>query len=255
MNRLFASLLIAALALGRTGPATASEGGRDGEDPIVTEVNRIALAITMNQIFFTPSQFIFLSPGGAFGMAPDDVEMVEEPGGGGLFAKLFEANKRRVFEELARQNFLNKIGRAYRIGDMVFVDSMFYDGELGDEATAEGLEALAFILGGGLFALGPARNPFDTLLEQQIIAMLFFMRASGGTRVVYTLEPTLSEAYGIDGAKVGAVVHYPPALLAFVAALITGQAEFLGDVWQIGDKVVVSAPLHEVFDIEEEARE
>lgn len=245
MKRLLASLVIAAVAVARPGPAQASEGGRD---PVELAVSRIALSLTMSQILFTPTQIILLAGGGAYGVVPGDVERIEEPSGGGLFAKLFEANRRKVFAELARKNFLNKVGRAYKIGNMVFIDSMFFDSEFDDEVTAAGREALRQILGGGTFALGQLRDPFEALLQQQILAMMFFMRATQGMRIVYRLDPKMGEAGGIEGAQAGAALRHPLAFLAFFAAVASGEARPIGDVWQIGDKVVISAPLDEVFD-------
>ena len=173
MKRLFASLLIAVVAAAQPGPATAR-----GEDriPTVADVNRMALVLTMNQIFFAPDQLILLAGGGAYGAATDDVERIDEPQGDGLFAQLFEANKIRVFEALARKNFVDYIGRAYRIGDLVFVDTMFF-GAVPDVWESEaGLEALAAVLGGGVFAFGPDRFSIEAFLQPDIFGMMFFMR-------------------------------------------------------------------------------
>ena len=202
----------------------------------------------MSQIFFTPSQVVLLAASGAYGLVPADIEKFDEPEGSGLFAKLFEANRRKVFDDLARSNFLNKVGRAYKIGNMVFIDSMFFDNPPDEDLAADGLNALAHVLGGGIFALGPVRDPFEAMLQQQIIAMMFFMRATSGMRIVYRLDPTMNEAGDIVGAQSGASLQQPMALLAFAAALATGEAQPIGDVWQIDGNLVISAPLDEVFD-------
>ena len=201
----------------------------------------------MNLIIFNPVQIILLAGGGAYGLVPDDVERINEPGGGGLFGKLFNASRRKIFEELARKHFINKVGRAYKIGNMVFIDTMFFGIEFDNDATADGREALRQIVGGGTFVLGPARNPFDAVLEHNIRAMIFFMRASQNMSVIFRLDPKMNEPGGIVGAQSGAALSHPIAILAFYAAIVSGEAQPIGDVWQIGDKVVISAPLDEVF--------
>jgi hypothetical protein len=190
-----------------------------------------------------------LTIGKAYGVdTTGGAERIEEPSGGGLFGSLLNANKKKLFKLLRFKNFRTKVGRAYKIGDMVFIDSMFFDGNRDDEATAAGRAALNHILQGGSFVLDPASDPFAAMMEQQILAMLFFMRATEGMRVVYRLDPKMNEAGDIVGAQSGAPLQKPIALLAFVAALATGQAQPLGDVWQIGDNVVIAAPLEEIFD-------
>ena len=85
------------------------------------------------------------------------------------------------------------------------------------------------------------------MLEQQALAMLFFMRSTQGMRIVYRLDPAMNEAGGIVGARSGAGLPHPLAYLAFFAAVATGEAQPIGDVRQIGDQVVIAAPLDEVF--------
>jgi len=250
MKNLLAAFLTATLLLVQTGPATASEGGDGGRETnrVIAAANRVALVLTMNPILFNPTQIILLAQGGAFGMfPPDDLERIEEPSGGGLFGKIFKANRKKAFEELERRNFVTKVGRAYRIGDMVFVDSMFFDTNLEAEATTAGRLALENILNGNTFVLGPARNPFNAMMANQILAFLFFMRATEGKRLIYRLDPTMGEAEGIEGVKAGVALNQPIAFLAFFTAIASGKAQPIGDVWQIGDKVVVAAPLEELF--------
>jgi hypothetical protein len=246
MKHLLAAVLSLSLIFGPAMPAQASEGG--GRDPVEEVVTVVALTILINQILFTPSQLVLLSEGGAFGLIPpDDIEKYDDKKGGGLFGKLLGATRKKIFEELEQKNFVKKIGRAYRIGDMVFVDSMFFDTEFDNEATAAGRAALESILNGNTFALGPASDPFSAMLEQQILAMMFFYHTTESMRSIYRLDPKMNRAGGIEGVSTGAPLNQPLAFLAFFAAIASGLAEPIGNVWQIEDKVVIAAPLEEIF--------
>ena len=98
--------------------------------------------------------------------------------------------------------------------------------------------------------MAQSRDPFGDLLILQIDALLFMMKAAKG-KIVYRLNPNMNEAGDIVGVQTGASLQQPLALLAFLAALNTPAAAVpIGDVRQIGNKVVIAAPLYEIFGAE-----
>lgn len=253
-GRLLRSALLALALAAAPGPAPA-DGGRDsapspfGHDPVEQTVRLAALSLAMNHVLFTPRQIMWLTQGGSYVMDTSggarkftrDVE-------GGLFGALVKQFENEIFAGLERENFVRKVGRAYRIGDIVFIDTRPPQVDPGLQTL--GLLLLDQVLAGTLFTYARPADPLLAFVDQNLRMLLFLMAANQRQHVLYQVTPKFNAAGEVTGAQFAG----DPAVIGhavFSAALSRpGAMQELGNVWQIDDKIVVAEPLDRLFPAE-----
>ena len=250
MRPLISALLCLPLLLAL--PTGARAGGEGGEGPISPfsgdqverAVDQLALQMTLHQVLFPVSEILMLMPGQPYAMIPRDVGQIDEEGG--LLSSLFESNRQRIFEELARRKFVRKLGVAYRIGEVVILDLRDEGVPELDGVTDQQRRLVQTVQNGGLFTAGAPVDVLQQAFGISLSQVLFYMSLANGKRRVYHLQPSFGPAGELQGnpqaANVPAAAYH---VLAYAAAM--GQAQRIGNVWEIDGKMVVAAPLDEIF--------